>query len=106
MSSVQPAGERSESGPLPLGGGRRRRARRVRRGGDEVPVGGNMQGGDLCADGQVSTPENPCDTAGGRRMTRKQRASVKKVARALKSANKKAQRLAMTLKKKLGRGRP
>jgi len=38
-------------------------------------------------------------------MTRKQRASVKKVAKALKSANKKAHRLAMTLKKKLGRGR-
>jgi hypothetical protein len=42
---------------------------------------------------------------GGLRMTRKQRASVKKVAKALKSANKKAHRLAMTLKKKLGRGR-
>jgi hypothetical protein len=40
---------------------------------------------------------------GGRRMTRKQRASVKKVARALKAANKKAFRLAMTLKKKLRR---
>jgi hypothetical protein len=40
---------------------------------------------------------------GLRRMTRKQRASVKKVAKALKAANKKAFRLAMTLKKKLRR---
>ena len=70
------------SAPLPLNGGRRRRASRARRGGDE--------------------PAAPV-IDGGRRMTRKQRASVKKVARALKAANKKAHRLAMTLKKKLRR---
>jgi len=81
------------SGALPLDGGRRRRS--VRRGGNETAVlGRGMQGGE-----EFDAP------AGGRRMTRKQRASVKKVARALKSANKKAHRLAMTLKKKLGRGR-
>ena len=40
---------------------------------------------------------------GGRRMTRKQRSAIKKVARALKAANKKAFSLAMTLKKKLRR---
>lgn len=92
MSSVAPHSSVS-SGPFPLDGGRRRRS--VRRGGDgpesapAVVVGGD----------EVVPP------MGGLRMTRKQRASVKKVAKALKSANKKAHRLAMTLKKKLGRGR-
>ena len=79
------------SGALPLDGGRRRRS--VRRGGDAQTVVPAVGGEEFGA------------PAGGRRMTRKQRASVKKVARALKSANKKAHRLAMTLKKKLGRGR-
>ena len=59
-------------------------------------VGGRRRGG-----ADVVAGELP---AGGRRhMTRKQRAGVKKVARALKAANKKAFRLAMTLKKKLRR---
>jgi len=82
------------SQPAPVGG----RRRRARRGGntDPVVVGRGMQGGE---DNLV--PEG--SEMGGRRMTRKQRASVKKVARALKAANKKAFRLAMTLKKKLRR---
>ena len=69
----------ASSGPAAVGGRRRRGGAKTAVVAGDVPV------------------------MGGRHMTRKQRASVKKVARALKAANKKAFRLAMTLKKKLRR---
>jgi len=81
----------ASSGPAAVGG-------RRRRGGADPVMGGRSRGG---ADAAVVAGDVP--VMGGRHMTRKQRASVKKVARALKAANKKAFRLAMTLKKKLRR---
>jgi hypothetical protein len=81
----------ASSGPAAVGG-------RRRRGGAEVAVVAGRRGG-----AEVAVVAGDVPAMGGRHMTRKQRASVKKVARALKAANKKAFRLAMTLKKKLRR---
>lgn len=110
-SSVLPAtAQQGASQPLDLAGGRRRRSRRG--GADEVPVAAPVAGrrsrvgGDEPLMGDVPVAGGEEVPLGGRRkMTRKQRAGVKKVAKALKAANKKAHRLALTLKKKLGRGR-
>jgi hypothetical protein len=90
------------SQPAPVGGRSRRRGGNAKEVLGRGLEGGKMMGGAPCEPGQ--TPEaDGCEAVGGRHMTRKQRASVKKVARALKAANKKAFRLAMTLKKKLRR---
>ena len=100
----------ASSGPAPIGGRRSRRSRR--RGGAEAeavvagdlaPMGGLRSSGRRGGADPVPIVAGALPAMGGRHMTRKQRVGVKKVARALKAANKKAFRLAMTLKKKLRR---